>query len=212
LLGSSGAGKTTIVNLLLGVLQPDQGTVRINDQTLSDLNMDAWRNHIAWIGQNPILFHGTIRENIRMGKPQASDNDIRRAARSARVLDFCVQLPDGLDTNVGERGVGLSRGQAQRVALARAFIKDAPIIFLDEPTAGLDAENEHLVMDALQNLAAGRMVLLLTHRLANIKRTDRILLLENGKIVENGTYTELMTANGKFQRLINRAAEANTNA
>ena len=212
LLGSSGAGKTTIVNLLLGVLQPDQGTVRINDQTLSDLNMDAWRNHIAWIGQNPILFHGTIRENIRMGKPQASNNEIRRAARSARALDFCLQLPDGLDTLVGERGVGLSRGQAQRVALARAFLKDAPIIFLDEPTAGLDAENEHLVMDALQNLAAGRMVLLLTHRLANIKRTDRILLLENGKIVENGTYTELMTANGKFQRLINRAAEANTNA
>jgi len=211
MLGASGAGKTTIVNLLLGVLQPDQGTVRINDQPLNDLNVDNWRSHIAWIGQNPILFHGTVRENIRMGKPQASYDEIRCAARSARVLDFCMQLPQGLDTIIGEQGLGLSRGQAQRVALARAFLKDAPIIFLDEPTAGLDAENEHLVMDALQNLTAGRMVLLLTHRLANIERSDRILLLESGRIIENGTYTELMAANGKFRRLIEQAAEANTN-
>ncbi len=211
MLGASGAGKTTIVNLLLGVLQPDQGTVRINDQPLSDLNVDNWRRHIAWVGQNPILFHGTIRENIRMGKPQASRKEINCAARSARVLDFCAQLPQGLDTIIGEQGLGLSRGQAQRVALARAFLKDAPIIFLDEPTAGLDAENEHLVMNALQNYTGGRMLLLLTHRLAHIERTDRILLLENGKIIENGTYSKLMAARGKFWRLIKQAAKADKN-
>jgi ABC-type multidrug transport system fused ATPase/permease subunit len=128
------------------------------------------------------------------------------------VLDFCVQLPAGLDTVVGEQGVGLSRGQAQRVALARAFLKDAPLIFLDEPTAGLDTENEQLVMNALHNLAAGRTLLLLTHRLANIERTDRILVLENGKILEHGTYTELMSTNGKFQQMINRAKGVKRNA
>ena len=173
--------------------------------------MESWRNQIAWIGQNPILFHGTIRTNIRMGNPQASDSDIKRAARSARVLDFCVQLPAGLDTVVGEQGVGLSRGQTQRLALARAYLKDAPIILLDEPTAGLDTENEHLVMNALRNLAAGRTVLLLTHRLSNIERTDRILVLENGKIQEHGTYSELMSTQGKFQKIFNRAQGVTSN-
>jgi ABC-type multidrug transport system fused ATPase/permease subunit len=117
-----------------------------------------------------------------------------------------------LDTVVGEQGVGLSRGQAQRVALARAFLKNAPLIFLDEPTAGLDTENEQLVMNALQNLAAGRTVLLLTHRLSNIERSDRILILESGKILEHGTYPELMNTNGKFQQIINREKEINSNA
>jgi ATP-binding cassette subfamily C protein CydD len=212
LLGASGSGKTTIVNLLLGFLLAGKGAVLVNDRPLGDLNMESWRNRIAWIGQTPILFHGTIRKNIHMGNLQASDDDIKRAARSARVLDFCVQLPAGLDTVVGEQGVGLSRGQAQRVALARAFLKDAPIIFLDEPTAGLDTENEQLVMNALHNLASGRTVLLLTHRLSNIELTDRILVLENGKIIEHGTYTELMSTNGKFQQIINRAKGVKRNA
>jgi ATP-binding cassette subfamily C protein CydD len=212
LLGASGSGKTTIVNLLLGFLQTEKGAVLVDDRPLDDFNMESWRNRIAWIGQNPILFHGTIRKNIHMGNPQASDDDIKRAARSARVLEFCVQLPAGLDTVVGEHGVGLSRGQAQRVALARAFLKNAPLIFLDEPTAGLDTENEQLVMNALQNLAAGRTVLLLTHRLSNIERSDRILILESGKILEHGTYPELMNTNGKFQQIISREKEINSNA
>jgi ATP-binding cassette subfamily C protein CydD len=204
LLGASGAGKTTILNVLLGFLQPDCGTVLINGNRLADLEVESWRRHIAWIGQDPVLFHGTIRENIRLGKPEASDDEIVSAARSARVLDFAVQLPAGLETPVGERGMNLSRGQAQRVALARAFLKKAPVLLLDEPTAGLDIENEHLVMQALKKLSAGRTVLLLTHRLLNVEPTDRILILEKGRIVEQGAYSELIGAQRIFYRLASR--------
>jgi ATP-binding cassette subfamily C protein CydD len=212
LLGASGSGKTTIVNLLMGFLQAESGTVLINDRPLGQLNMESWRRQIAWIGQNPILFHGSIQQNIHLGNPRASDNEIMRAARSAGVLDFCMQLPAGLNTLVGEQGVGLSRGQAQRVALARAFLKNAPIIFLDEPTAGLDTENEHLVMTALHKLAAGKTVLLLTHRLSSIEFSDRILVLDNGEIIEQGTYADLMKAGGKFRQIINQADRMAHNA
>jgi len=198
LVGASGAGKTTILNLLLGFLKPDRGQILINQIPLTDLNPADWRRHISWIGQRPVLFHGTIRENILLGKPGTSDEQIERAARNARVLDFTLHLPQGLDTHVGERGFGLSRGQAQRVALARAFLKDAPILLLDEPTSGLDAENESLVFESLKALSKGRTVLMLTHRLTNIKRSDRIMVLENGSIVEAGTYAELMRAQGIF--------------
>ena len=201
LVGASGAGKTTILNVLLGFLLPDQGSVMVNETPLADLPPESWRQHLGWIGQNPILFHGTIRDNIRLGRPQASEDELVQAARSARVLDFALQLPGGLDTLVGEQGLGLSRGQAQRVALARAFLKDAPILLLDEPTSGLDSENERLVMSALKKLSSGRTVLMLTHRLANIERADRIMVLEEGRIVEQGTYTELIEAGGAFQRL-----------
>jgi ATP-binding cassette subfamily C protein CydD len=212
LLGASGAGKTTILNVLLGFLQPDRGTVLINGNRLDDLKVESWRQHIAWIGQDPVLFHGTIRENIRLGKPKASADEIESAARSARVLDFTVQLPEGLDTRVGERGMNLSRGQAQRIALARAFLKDAPVLLLDEPTAGLDSDNEQLVMRALKKLSPGRTVLLLTHRLLNIESTDRILILENGRIVEQGTHSELIDARGIFYRLVSRVTEENHHA
>jgi len=201
LVGASGAGKTTILNLLLGFLQPDKGQILINQTPLSDLHPDNWRNHIAWIGQHPVLFHATIKENILMGRPQASDEQIEQAARNAKVLDFSMHLPEGLDTLVAERGFGLSRGQAQRVALARAFLKDAPILLLDEPTSGLDIANEALVMQTLNELSQGRTVLMLTHRLTNIKHADRILVLENGCIVEQGKYAELMLAGGIFHRL-----------
>jgi len=201
LVGASGAGKTTILNLLLGFLQPDKGQILINHTPLTDLNPDNWRNHIAWIGQHPVLFHATIKENILMGRPQASDEQIEQAARNAKVLDFSMHLPEGLDTLVAERGFGLSRGQAQRVALARAFLKDAPILLLDEPTSGLDIANEALVMQTLNELSQGRTVLMLTHRLTNIKHADRILVLENGCIVEQGKYAELMLAGGIFHRL-----------
>jgi ATP-binding cassette subfamily C protein CydD len=201
LVGASGAGKTTILNLLLGFMDPDQGSITVNETPLADLPPESWRQHLGWIGQNPILFHGTIRDNIRLGRPQASEDELEQAARSARVLDFALHLPGGLDTLVGEQGLGLSRGQAQRVALARAFLKDAPILLLDEPTSGLDSENERLVMTALEKLSSGRTVLMLTHRLANIEKADRIMVLEEGRIVEQGTYGELIEAGGVFQRL-----------
>jgi ATP-binding cassette subfamily C protein CydD len=205
LVGASGAGKTTTLNLLLGFLQPDQGCILINDKPLPDLSPDSWREQIAWIGQHPVLFHGTIRENILLGRPQATEDQIERAARNARVLDFSIHLPAGLETRVGEQGIGISRGQAQRIALARAFLKDAPLLLLDEPTAGLDAENEAAVMAAVNQLSRGRTVLLLTHRLTNIQHANRILVLENGSVVEQGSYHELLAARGVFYSQVNRS-------
>ena len=204
MVGASGAGKTTTLNLLLGFLQPDKGCILINDNRLTELDPDGWREQIAWIGQRPVLFSGTIRENILLGCPQAAENQIKQAARDARVLDFTVNLPAGMETRVGEQGAGISRGQAQRVALARAFLKDAPILLLDEPTAGLDVANEALVIAALNELARGRTVLTLTHRLSQIKQADRILVLENGCVVEQGNYSELMAAGGILHGLVTR--------
>ena len=202
LVGASGAGKTTILNLLLGFLQPDRGEIMVNDIPLAVLTPESWRENIAWIGQRPVLFHGTIKENILLGWPEASPGEIEQAARRAGVLDFSVDLPQGLDSLVGEQGYGLSRGQAQRMALARAFVKDAPILLLDEPTAGLDVDNETLIITALKEFCRDRAVLTLTHRLANISQSDRILVLDNGSIVEQGSYLELMAAEGVFRRLV----------
>jgi ATP-binding cassette subfamily C protein CydD len=207
IVGASGAGKTTALNLLLGFLQPDSGHIWVNGHNLADLAPGRWREQVSWIGQKPVLFHGSIRENIGLGCPPASDDRIREAAADARVLDFVSHLPDGLETLVGERGIGLSRGQAQRVALARAFLKDAPILLLDEPTAGLDAENEYLVMQALNKLSRRRTVLTLTHRLANIKHADRIVVLADGRVVEQGSYQELMATGGVFHKLATRGTE-----
>jgi ATP-binding cassette subfamily C protein CydD len=204
LVGASGAGKTTILNLLLGFLQPDKGRILVNDIPLAALALDNWRENIAWIGQRPVLFHGTIKENILLGRPKASACEIEQAAGRAGVLAFSMHLTEGLETQVGELGQGLSRGQAQRVALARAFIKNAPLLLLDEPTAGLDVENETLVVSALKEFCQDRTVLTLTHRLENIRSADRILVLDNGIVVEQGSYLELMAAGGVFSRLVNR--------
>ena len=201
LVGASGAGKTTTLNLLLGFLKPDKGRIFVNTTPLTDLHPQSWRRHIAWIGQHPVLFHGSLKNNILLGRPQASNREIEQAARSAGVFDFALHLNQGLDTLVGERGLGLSRGQAQRVALARAFLKDAPILLLDEPTAGLDSQNEAVVLDAMETLSKGKTVLLLTHRLIHLKNANRILVLEKGAIAEQGTYPDLMAAGGVFSAM-----------
>jgi ATP-binding cassette subfamily C protein CydD len=189
---------------LLGFVLPDSGQIKVNGMPLADMTPDSWRRQVAWIGQNPILFQGTIKENILLGRPHASAMQIEQAAGNARVLDFARHLPEGLNTPVGEHGFGLSRGQAQRVALARAFLKEAPLLLLDEPAAGLDAENEALVIDALETLSRGRTVLMLTHRLTNIKKMSRIMVLEKGRIVEQGIYGELTAAGGRFHRMVNQ--------
>ena len=200
--GESCAGKTTLINLLLGFVKPDRGEIRVNGRPFFALTAERWRQRVAWVGQQPMLFHHTIAGNIAMGLPGATRLQIEQAARAARVMDFAHLLPHGLDTVVGERGWGLSRGQAQRVALARAFLKDAPILLLDEPAAGLDVENERLVMETIGTLAAGRAVLLVTHRLTHLQAAQQIVVLAGGRVVEQGSYGELMARSGVFSHLV----------
>ena len=212
LVGASGSGKTTVLNLLMGFIAARQGSIRINGMFLERLAAEQWRRQIAWIGQNPILFHGSLRKNILLGNPDADEARLLAAVRSARVTEFSQHLPEGLDTPVGEQGIGLSRGQAQRVALARAFLKDAPLVLLDEPTSGLDSQNERFVLDAMNVLTENRTVLMATHRLESIRRSDRILVMDRGRIIEQGTYRELMAARGKFYRLVRRETDGEVDA
>jgi ATP-binding cassette subfamily C protein CydD len=201
LVGGSGAGKSTLLFLLMGFLQPQRGEIRVGELSLALADPLAWRRKIGWLGQNPALFSGSIADNIRLGRPEASPEEVRDAAARAGVLEFARQLPEGLETRVGELGIGLSRGQAQRVALARALVRDAPLLLLDEPTAGLDAETERRVLDAVDRLREDHAVLTVTHRLADIRRADRIYVMENGRIVEEGSPAELGAARGAFHRL-----------
>ncbi len=166
LAGPSGAGKSSVIEILLGFVRPERGRVTINGADIAELVPQALSRMTAWIGQRPVLFAGTIRDNIRFARPEAADGEVKDAARSARVLEFANQLPDGLDTRVGEGGYGLSGGQAQRVAIARAFLKNAPLLLLDEPTAHLDPATESEVLDSLRRLALGRTVILATHSAA----------------------------------------------
>jgi ATP-binding cassette subfamily C protein CydD len=201
LVGGSGAGKSTLLFLLMGFLQPQRGEIRVGELPLAQADPLAWRRKIGWLGQNPVLFCGSIADNIRLGRPEAAPEEIREAAARAGVLEFARQLPDGLETRVGELGIGLSRGQAQRVALARALLRDAPLLLLDEPTAGLDAETERRVLDAVDRLREDRAILTVTHRLADIRRADRVYVMEAGRIVEEGSPAELDAARGAFHRL-----------
>ena len=208
LAGASGVGKSTLLNLLMGFEQPSQGTIAINGTPLARISHQDWRNQLAWVGQQPLLFHGSLGDNIRLGRPEAGAPAIRAAARAAKVLEFADRMPQGLDTPVGEKGHRLSRGQAQRVALARAFLADAPVLLLDEPTAGLDAANERLVVEAIDRLSHGRTVIMVTHRMANVRDNDRILTLAGGGIAEDGCYRDLMAARGPLFNLLQSPVEA----
>jgi ATP-binding cassette, subfamily C, bacterial CydD len=202
LVGTSGAGKTTVINLLLGFLSPTSGRILIGDQALADLDLEEWRSHLAWVPQQPRLFQGTIGDNIRLGRPDADLESVRAAARRARAADFIEALPAGYDNLVGERGAGLSGGQIQRIALARAFLRDAPLVILDEATANLDPESERLVQEGIEELAKGRTLLVVAHRLATVRRADRILVLESGRVAESGTHETLSASNGIYARMI----------
>jgi ATP-binding cassette subfamily C protein CydD len=203
LVGASGAGKSTLINLLLGFIRPQQGSIHVRFANGSELSAATWRRQIGWIGQTPYLFHGSIADNILMACPEATIQEVTQAAKNARALDFIEQLPQGINTIVGEHGWGLSRGQAQRVALARAFLKDAPLILLDEPTASMDAENESLVMAALHELSRNRTLLWVTHRLHHLKEADRILVMVDGCIAAQGHYDALLQTRGPFTALMN---------
>jgi ATP-binding cassette subfamily C protein CydD len=168
---------------------------------LVKIDKDNWRSRISWLGQQPYLFRGSIRENICLGSPHATKSAVRKAAADAHVLAFTEQLPSGLDTVVGEQAFGLSRGQAQRVALARTILKNSSLLLLDEPTSGLDVHSERLVLETLEHLGRNRTVIMVTHRLTNIENADRIYVMDKGVISEQGRYQDLISADGLFRQM-----------
>lgn len=201
LVGPSGAGKTTIADLIMRFYQPTKGRILLDGTDINELNLDFLRGQIGIVPQETILFSGTLRNNIRYGKLEATDEEIRAAAEAANAHEFITSFPDGYETIVGERGVGLSGGQRQRVAIARAILKNPRILILDEATSALDTESEVLVQEALNRLMKNRTTLVIAHRLSTIKNADRIIVLSQGKIVETGTHDQLMALGGLYYSL-----------
>ena len=206
MVGPSGAGKSTIVRLLLRECVPQSGTVRVGGHDLNQLDADTLLSQIALVSQDIMLFHGTIEDNLRLGRPDASREQLRAAASAANIDDFIMALPDGYATRIGERGLQLSGGQRQRLAIARALLRDAPILILDEALSSVDAENEALIQQALDRLMEGRSTLILAHRLASVIGADRCLVLDQGRMVESGSHAELMRQGGLYHRLMREQA------
>ncbi len=200
LVGPSGAGKTTICALLERFYDPRKGAIFVDGTDISTLSLSSLRQQIASVGQDTVLFSGTIRENIRMGREGATDEEVENAAAAA-AADFVRKLPEGFETMVGERGFSMSGGQAQRIAIARAVLKDAPILILDEATSALDTETENQVREALARLMQGRTTIVVAHRLSTIQGADKIYLIESGRIVGEGKHEELLSENLLYRRL-----------
>jgi ATP-binding cassette subfamily B protein len=200
LVGPSGAGKTTILQLLLRFYDPQQGRVTIDGLDLKSMSRDDFRRSIALVPQDPVIFAESARENIRFGRPDATDTEVEAAARAAAAHEFLAALPQGYDTFVGERGVMLSGGQKQRIAIARAILRDAPILLLDEATSALDSEVEAAIQDTLYGVMKGKTVIAIAHRLSTIAAMDRIVVLEDGRIEDQGSHAELLTKNGLYAR------------
>ncbi|OOS20579.1 multidrug ABC transporter ATP-binding protein [Moraxella lincolnii] len=206
LVGRSGAGKSTLVNLLLRFYDVDSGAILIDQQNIAQMSQESLRQQIGMVTQDTSLLHRTVRENIAYGRPTASDDDIINAAKQAHAWEFIQQLSDakgntGLDTQVGERGVKLSGGQRQRIAIARVMLKNAPILLLDEATSALDSEVEHAITDSLNDMMSGKTVIAIAHRLSTIASMDRLVVMDKGQIVEQGSHVELLAKNGVYARL-----------
>jgi ATP-binding cassette, subfamily B, bacterial len=203
IVGPSGAGKTTLYQLLLRFYDPDDGSISIDGVELTQADPRKIRDRLGMVSQEPVIFGTSAMENIRYGKPDATDEDVRAAADAAHALDFIQKLPDGFNSNLGERGVLLSGGQKQRIAIARAILRDPPILLLDEATSALDAESERLVQKALERLMKNKTTLVIAHRLATVKKADRIIVIDAGTIVDSGTHQELINKRGLYAQLAN---------
>ena len=205
LVGPSGAGKSTIVALLLRFIEPQAGQLTLNGAPSSEISHETWRRWFAWVPQNPFLFHDSIANNLRLARPDASEAELADALRMAHLFEFVQTLPDGIETIIGEEGARLSSGQAQRLALARAFLKNAPVLLLDEPTSSLDPEQETLVEASLHTLRRGRSVITIAHRLNTVFQADKIIVLEKGRMIESGTHRALLSQGGFYASLVKPA-------
>lgn len=201
LVGPSGAGKTTVIQLIQRFYDPVSGAVKLDGQSLDGLAREEFRKHLALVPQDPVIFANSARENIRFGRPEASDAEVEAAARAAAAHEFISKLPEGYDSPLGERGVMLSGGQKQRIAIARAILRDAPVLLLDEATSALDAESERLVQAAVDELSEGRTTIIVAHRLATVKKADRIIVMEEGRIVAQGKHDDLVAEGGLYAKL-----------
>jgi ATP-binding cassette, subfamily B, bacterial len=201
LVGRSGGGKTTLTRLLLRFADVERGTILVGGQPIDRVRQADLRRAIAYVPQDPSMFHRSIADNIRVGRPRASDEEVRRAARLAHAAEFGEALPDGYETLVGERGVKLSGGQRQRIAIARAILKDAPILILDEATSSLDSESEAHIQEALWTLLETRTAIVIAHRLSTVRRMDELIILDAGRIVEQGAHDDLLSMGGVYASL-----------
>jgi ABC-type multidrug transport system fused ATPase/permease subunit len=204
LVGPSGAGKSTLAALVSRFFDVDEGRVTVDGVDVRDLEPEVLRGHVGLVPQEPMLFAGTVRDNLLYGRPDADDAELQEAARRAHAAEFIEGFPDGYDQHIGERGVTLSGGQRQRMAIARVFLKRPRILVLDEASSSLDAESEHFVQDALDQLMEGRTTLVIAHRLSTVIRADRIVVLDGGRVEDQGTHAELLDRSPVYSRLYRR--------